>query len=358
MPKATINITNDDLGCNDYLYCWNEFNLRPNKLNLFNNYDPIDFLKFISDNKLQNTGTFTDVIPADDNYVINERSLVKIHNSIFIGYVHFDKLGEESAISEITFYYLNDAVEKVNSIVKEFDDFLLDLDIEFDSKSDDKKLLSCLSVSPNGLDLEKMSPLNADYDNIDSYFEDNVIKSAEKLTKSLKKQPKGLSIIHGERGCGKTTLVNYITQTVEKEVICVPYNMIESTFTPDFIGFIKRHKNCVLIIDDCELYFSETYSKSNIFTNNILQFVDGMHSDNFNVHIIVIANTGDVNSIDHSLFECNNLIHVIEVTPISKNKATDLSKLIGKNIKFKSPTKLVDVLKKRPATFTEKEIGF
>ena len=113
-----------------------------------------------------------------------------------------------------------------------------------------------------------------------------------------------------------------------------------------------------MVVDDSELYFSELYSKSNIFTNNILQLVDGFQSDNLDLNIIVCLNVENIGHVDHELLDCNNLSDVIEVTKLSSKKATELSNFIGSKSKIKDKTRVVDVLKKKKFKFDEGEIGF
>ena len=146
---------------------------------------------------------------------------------------------------------------------------------------------------------------------------------------------------------------------LDKVVIFIPSSMIEVTVNnPEFRNFIKRYKNSVIVIDDSEIYFSELYSKSNIFTNNLLQLVDGVQSDSFDLNIIAILNVDEISLVDHNLFECNNLIDIIEVDELSKSKASELAKTLGSKTKIKGSTKVVDVIKKRNWLSPVSEIGF
>jgi hypothetical protein len=135
--------------------------------------------------------------------------------------------------------------------------------------------------------------------------------------------------------------------------------MIETTINnPEFNTFIKRYKSSVIILDDSELYFSELYTKSNIFTNNLLQLVDGFQSDNLDLNIISVLNVGNIDEIDHTLLDCNNLLDIIEVSPLTTDKANELSKQIGNKGKLKEESKVIDILKKRIFKAEDSEIGF
>ena len=351
--KINININGDDHSINDYLYCWSELGERPNRIVLYNHYNSDEFKKLIIGEGSQHHGLFTEVIPTESDYMVNEKGLIKIDDSIYVSFTQFDKLTEENIIGEVSFIYLNESVHKINEMLAKLDTIVIDITFE------DEKRINCITIGPGGLELDPIDIMKADYDNIESYFNDDVIKKVNKLTKKIKKSPKGLTIIHGERGTGKTTLVNYISSNLDKIVIFIPCSMIESTINnPDFRNFIKRYKNSVIILDDSELYFSELYSKSNIFTNNLLQFVDGFQSDDLDLNIITILNVEDTDQIDHTLLNCNNLIDIIEVEKLTKEKAQELVSHLGNKSKIKDSIKLIDVLKKRSFKQNTPDIGF
>lgn len=352
--KINININGDDHNINDYLYCWSELGERPNRIVLYNHYNSDDFKKLIIGEGSKHRGLFTEVIPTDVDYMVNEKVLVKIDDSVYVSFTQFDKLTEENVIGEVSFIYSNESVSKINEMLSKLGDIVVDITLE-----DADQRINCITVGQNGLELDAIDVMKADYDNIESYFNDDVIKKTNKLIKKIKKSPKGLTIIHGERGTGKTTLVNYVSSNLDKIVIFIPCSMIDHTINnPDFRNFIKRYKNSVIVLDDTELYFSEIYSKSNIFTNNLLQFVDGFQSDDLDINIITILNVEDIDQIDHTLLDCNNLIDIIEVEKLTKEKAQELVSHLGNKSKIKDSIKLIDVLKKRNFKQNIPDIGF
>jgi hypothetical protein len=134
--------------------------------------------------------------------------------------------------------------------------------------------------------------------------------------------------------------------------------MIEHTINnPEFRKFIKKYEKPILVLDDCEVFFNEAYSKTSTLAINILQMVDGFLSDTMNVNIIAIMNIEDEDEIDPSLLECNNLIEVVEFETLSEEESNDLAKHIGSNKKYKNKNKVIDIIKKR-SNNEEVEIGF
>jgi len=135
---------------------------------------------------------------------------------------------------------------------------------------------------------------------------------------------------------------------LNKIVIFIPSNLIEVTLnSTDFRSLIVKYKNSVIIIDDAELHLGDySYTKSNVFSNNLIQMVDGLYSDILNLHIIVILNVKDADEIDSELVECNNLIDMIHVDCLDKKATEDLCQhLSNKNI-YNKP-KLVEVIKNK-----------
>jgi hypothetical protein len=85
--------------------------------------------------------------------------------------------------------------------------------------------------------------------------------------------------------------------------------------------------------------------------------VDGFLSESINCNIVTIFNVDSEDFIDESLIDCNNLHDVIEFKNLTPEEATGLSKSLGFNKKYKSKSKLIDVLKKRNSNETQ-DIGF
>jgi predicted AAA+ superfamily ATPase len=350
--KINLNINKDDYNINDFLYCWNKFGTRPNKVILYNQYSTKLFNELIigtSENR------FTEIIPSDDFNVINEKVLVKISDDIFITYLTMDKDCESSIINEIAFFYkdydtnfekIQEVIEKINSCLIEF------------TEENERYKLNTISLSSNGLEMEPVEMSSVDIENFELYYTDKTMKGLNKVIKSIKKSNKGLTILYGERGTGKTSTINYITTKLESIVIFIPNNMVENTINnPDFRKFLKKHSKPVIIIDDCEMFFNEAFAKSNIFVNNLLQMVDGFLSDSMEVNVITIFNVEDEDEIDHSLIDCNNLTDIVKFDCLSENESNDLSKHLGQDKKYKNKNRIVDIIKKRKNK-ASKEIGF
>jgi hypothetical protein len=357
MKKSEIhlNINKEDFNTNDYLYCWDYFKERPSKIVIYDNFEFDKFEELLNDYQSSEECSLLEVIPFDKNNLLNKKNFTKLSEDVFLTYTSFDSDLDDSFVNDI-FLYFN---KKGSDLVSEFVDKLNDLNVEVDTDDTKEGNLYSLSFEGTGFETKSLNLRNVDLDNIDLYYNDHTIKSVNKLIKTVNKNKKGLTIIHGERGVGKTSLLKYLSQKISKKFIFIPCSCFETTIiNPDFRNFLSKNTDSVIILDDVDIYFSEIYSKSNIFTNNVLQLVDGLDSDEFNLNIISVLNVSNVDEIDHTLLDCNNLIEIIEINELDIDKAKKLSKHLGKKLKSKESCKLSTFFRKNEVSKGSQELGF
>lgn len=329
-----VKYTTDD-SMNDFLFCTDFFGERPSKIVLAFNFKAVEFVKYFEDSECFNV--LTEVVPADGASIVNEKYLIKINNKdAFISYTHVDKNVETSYITNVVIYYKLPC--EIGEVLSELDSFISNTD-------DSKNKINIINNSPTGLVLEEMSLMEADYDNMRVYYNHTSIKGINKIIKKIGKNNKGLFIVYGKRGCGKTTALNYIANTITKMSIFIPNNMLDYTINnPEFIEILKTY-NPVLILDDCEVLFDTMYAKSTVTCSNILQMVDGFYSDEIDTHIIMSYNTNTEDDIDSDLLDANNLLRVVKMDALEKDKANELSKYLNLGHEVKNDILLIDLLK-------------
>jgi len=347
-----LNISKEDTNSNNFLYCWEKFGDRPNKITIYSSFAKDGFNSIVSQYSEYKNSTI-DLIPAEDFDIINDKSIVKINDNIYLSYQILDRESENSFIHEVIFLYKSEKdLTKVNEITDELGKY----NIELEEGEDDYKL-NTIFISQNGIEVEPIDKLELD-DSIELFYNENTFKSINKLTKTLKKSNKGLTILYGERGLGKTNIINYICDKLDRMVIYIPNNMIELTLnSPEFRTFLRKYPKPIVVLDDCEMIFNELFSKSNIYVNNILQMVDGLLSDTIELNIITIFNVDNEDEIDHVLLECNSLIDVIEFEFLNQEESNELSIHLGSKKKYKNKNKLVDIIKNNNTSKSYKKIG-
>ena len=337
--NVSINVTNDDSSTNDFLICWEKFGARPNRLLIQNTYSTKLFNSAISE-FISEKNVYTEIVPDSEELIINDQIFAKLDDGCYVSYVVVDRNMDNSFIDGVLFLY-SDGFDGVQKYI----DLLNECLIDFEEDSDNK--LNTITLSQNGLEIEPINFHDIDMENIDNYYSSDTFKSTEKVIKKIKKKERGLTILYGDRGTGKTTIINYVATKLDRIVIFIPNNMIEHTINnPEFRKFLKRYDKPILVIDDCELILNEIYNKSNLTTTNLLQMVDGFLASTVDINVLLVFNTDDEDKIDHNLLECNNIIDVVEFTSLSVAEANDLSKLVGGK-KYKTDARMIDVINKK-----------
>jgi hypothetical protein len=340
--KLSINISKegDD---NNFLFCWNKFGDRPNKIKIYQSYSKNHFNEVIDKYTVEKSFS-SEVIPADEFDIINDVYFIKVSETIYISYILLDRESDSSFIHEISFYFKS--YQDDSQLVDEITNELINCQVDFEDDDETCSKLNTIYITPTGLEIEAISRVNLD-DSTELFFNEKTLKSVNKLCKTIKKSDKGLTILYGERGTGKTSVVSYITDKVDRMVIYIPNSLLEATLNnSEFRSFLRKFHRPIIVIDDCEMIFNELFTKSNIYVNNLLQMVEGLLSDSMKVNFITIFNVEDESEIDHALLECNSLIDVIEFEYLNEEESNELSKHLGHSKKYKNKTKLIDIIRK------------
>lgn len=342
-----LNINKDDSQINDFIFCWEIFGKRPNKITLHQAYLTESFKEKLKSFEEENT--FTEILPSDEEFIINERVFLKVNQNIFMSYVSLDKTEENSISTDVYFLFK----EKEDSLkIEEIINSLSECVVDYEE--DEVLKLNTLVINNGALDIEPIDT-NFDIENIEFFYNKETINSVNKLTKSIKNQKFGLNVLYGERGTGKTSVIKYLSSKVDNVVIYIPNSLIDMTINnPEFSKFLRRFHNPVLVIDDCEILLNDFFSKSNIISSNILQMVDGLNS--MNINIITIFNS-QIDDIDSNLLESNSLINLIQFNNLDENEIEVLCNHLGVKNKYKNKTRLIDIIRKDKKDNTYK-IGF
>lgn len=155
---------------------------------------------------------------------------------------------------------------------------------------------------------------------------------------------KGILLLHGEPGTGKTYFVRHIAKNVHKEVLFIPPGLAHSISEPSFITFLMKHPNSILIIEDAEKVILSRESGQGISegVSNILNITDGILSDCLSIQVIATFNTSREN-IDSALLRKGRLIAEHKFEKLSIDQANKLLKHLGKDEVVDNPMSLTDI---------------
>lgn len=351
-PKGglSLSVTKDDYTLNDFIYCWDKFGERPNRVVIHNTYSSKLFAKLMEE-RILDKNVFTEVIPDSVEVIINDKILAKLDEACYISYIVADRNMDNSFIDSITFYYKR-GYDKIDGIIGDLNDCILDY-----CEEDSNKLNTIVLSASAGLELEPISIKEDQHDDIELFYSSETFKHAEKAIKAIKKADRGLTILYGSRGTGKTSMIGYMASKLDRIAIYVPGSMVDHTINnPEFRKFAKKYERPLLFIDDCESLVGDTYIRQSPFAANVLQLVDGFLSESVNANVVMIFNEEDEDSIDPSLLDCNGLLEVVEFSHLSEAEAGELAKHLGRK-PAKGGARMIDVVKKRKSS-AEYEIGF
>jgi len=343
MKKMTmnINISSEESTNNDFLLIFDKWKQRPNRLIIHDTFTGKEFEEIITSlikDEYGNLETLTELLPDDENYIYNQRVLVQIDELIFASFVKHDMYSQNFLVNDLCFYYkTQNEKEVIDKIVQQ----LMNCIIDYVDDSEHK--INVLSLVDNNLEVSPLFFEKSKF-SLESLYNHKTIKEVKRTVKELKNKDKGLTILYGDKGVGKTNLSKYISTKVDRLVIYLPLNTIESSInSSDFRTFLKKYNKCLLIVDDCEFLYNPMYGKHNYFSVNVLQLIDSVVSDELDLQILLIFNVDEEDDIDSNLIDSNNLISIFEVEELESEVATELSKELGFNKKFKKNTRLVEV---------------
>ena len=148
------------------------------------------------------------------------------------------------------------------------------------------------------------------------------------LKRLSKKDDKGLVLLHGKPGTGKTSYIRYLLSMVKKSVIFLPPNMASQITNPDLMSTLIDNSNSIFVIEDAENIVINREKNESSPVSAILNVSDGLLSDCLNIQIICSFNT-DISQVDSALMRKGRLIAKYEFKELATEKAQLLSQKLG-----------------------------
>ncbi|HET7116707.1 MAG TPA: AAA family ATPase [Hanamia sp.] len=181
------------------------------------------------------------------------------------------------------------------------------------------------------------------------------------LKRLSKKNDKGLVLLHGKPGTGKTSYIRYLVSILKKKVIFLPPNMASAITNPDLISVLIENTNCIFVIEDAENIVIDRERNGQSPVSALLNISDGLLSDCLNIQIICSFNT-DITKIDTALMRKGRLIAKYEFKELEVEKAQKLSRKLGFDVIINSPMTLTEIYHQDEKNFQQtkrfNQIGF
>src|ERR1043165_1344896 len=176
--------------------------------------------------------------------------------------------------------------------------------------------------------------------NLDLFYEDDFRPIDELIRRRLnQKNDKGIVLLHGLPGTGKTTYLRYLIGKIAKRVLFLSPNVAGNLMNPDFIDLLIDNPNTVLIIEAAENIIMDRRNANDSSVSNLLNISDGLLADFLNVQLICTFNS-PLTMVDSALMRKGRLIAKYEFGKLSVRKAQRLSDHLGFNRKIERPITL------------------
>jgi hypothetical protein len=166
----------------------------------------------------------------------------------------------------------------------------------------------------------------------------------DKIINTLnKKNGKGLVLLHGTPGTGKTHYLKHIASKIkDKRVLFIPPFLADFITSPEMTPFLIENSNSVLFIEDAERVITDRQSGGANGVSNILNITDGILSDILNIQIVATFNM-DKAKIDSALLRKGRLIAEHKFDALSVDDSNNLLKHLGKEANASKSMTLTEI---------------
>ncbi len=197
----------------------------------------------------------------------------------------------------------------------------------------DELKLNAHDIKPYPVDLEAM-------------YNDDFLPVHQHILDKLHNDHKGVVLLHGLSGTGKTNYIKWLTaQVVEKPFIFIPSALMQSLTSPNFIPFLIKNKNSVLVLEDCENYISERDASggNSDAVASILNLADGILSDIVECQMICTFNA-PIERIDRALLRQGRLIAEYRFDKLSAEKVNHYLQATLDNVDSRGAMTLAEMM--------------
>lgn len=207
-----------------------------------------------------------------------------------------------------------------------------------------------------GLEINYFETKAPEVDLITHYNDDLIPAHQDIISRLNKEKDKGIILLHGAPGTGKTTYIRHLTSLVKKNLIYFPPDMAARISSPELIPFLMKHTNSVLIIEDAESIIEDRATGSKSAVSNLLNLSDGLLSDCLNIQVLCTFNS-DLARVDKALLRKGRLIAKYHFKPLSPDKAQKLSDSLGFKTNISEPITLAELYNQNQREYDDKQGG-
>jgi len=205
----------------------------------------------------------------------------------------------------------------------------------------------------------KEFPIQGDQYNfdLDLHYGEGMEDFHEKQIKRLMSGSKGIILLYGDPGTGKSFYIKRLCRDlfkVNKKILYLPNNMVDNIGTPSFNNFLLdwadnnvedgTKKGILIIIEDAERVLlkrdDNPYGADGV--SNILNSTDGILNDFLNIQVLATFNT-TIDKIDDAILRKKRTLAVKEFKKLSVSDAQRLIDHLGVDATVTESMSLADI---------------
>jgi hypothetical protein len=225
-----------------------------------------------------------------------------------------------------------------------------------------KSKLHMVIADDSGLDLRPFD-INVPELDIELNYGKEWAEKHDYLIEVLSRETKkGIALLHGIPGSGKSMYIRYLISLLSKKrtLVYVPNQLINSITDPAFIPLMADYPNSILIIEDAEEAI-KSRKQGGTTVDKLLNLSDGIISDFLGTQIICTFNNS-LSDIDEALLRRGRLILKHEFGKLEAEQAQKLSNKLGFTTIIDKPMTLTEIYNQNDKFTEDKEdktrIGF
>jgi ATP-dependent 26S proteasome regulatory subunit len=187
--------------------------------------------------------------------------------------------------------------------------------------------------------------------NIDLMYNDDFAEVDKVICKRLNaKKDKGIVLLHGLPGTGKTTYIRNLIGRVKKKILFLPPGVAGHITDPDFVNILIENPESIVIIEDAENIIMDRSLSGDSSVSNLLNISDGLLSDFLSVQLICTFNT-HISKVDSALLRKGRLIAKYEFGKLSQTKAQKLSDSLQRTVSITEPMTISEIYNQEEKSF-------